>query len=368
MVEEIEGVVVVPDPTKRLLNARQVEDYRVHREKMIKWLLNLGKDPDKAEGYAQTTILRGAYRNDNFYRWVWNNETDGYTTQITPEHADEYVEHLAYSNESNTHKANCVKSLKRLFKWRHHEFGDDKWTTDMTFSREQSSPRDYFTQEERQKLREAALEYGSIPEYRNLTPEERSRWKAYLAQRLDKPKSEVTPDDWQKANGWKITTLLWTSMDTGLRPVEVENATIHWVDTENGVLRIPREDSSKNQDNWHVALQDRTTRFLKKWLEERKQYDKYQDSDKIWLTRFGNPYQTHSLRYVLESLCEHANISTDNRKISWYAIRHSVGTYMSHVEGLGAAKAQLRHKSEKTTMKYDQAPVEERKDALDKMG
>lgn len=29
---------------------------------------------------------------------------------------------------------------------------------------------------------------------------------------------------------------------------------------------------------------------------------------------------------------------------------------------------QLRHKWEKTTLRYDQAPVEERKKALDKMG
>jgi integrase len=148
----------------------------------------------------------------------------------------------------------------------------------------------------------------------------------------------------------------------------VERATVHWVDTENSVLRIPKEDSSKNRENWTVALQDRTATFLKRWLEERKQYDMYHESDKLWLTRFGNTYGSSSLIYTLERLCEEAGIDTENRKISWYAIRHSVGTYMTHVEDLGAAKAQLRHKSEKTTMKYDQAPIEERQDALDKMG
>jgi integrase len=58
----------------------------------------------------------------------------------------------------------------------------------------------------------------------------------------------------------------------------------------------------------------------------------------------------------------------ESRKITWYSIRHSVGTYMAREEGLAAAQAQLRHKSEKTTMKYDQAPVEDRKDALNRMG
>jgi integrase len=54
--------------------------------------------------------------------------------------------------------------------------------------------------------------------------------------------------------------------------------------------------------------------------------------------------------------------------MSWYAIRHSVGTYMTREEDLAAAQAQLRHKSPETTMKYDQTPVEDRQDALDRMG
>jgi integrase len=41
---------------------------------------------------------------------------------------------------------------------------------------------------------------------------------------------------------------------------------------------------------------------------------------------------------------------------------------MAREEGLAAAQAQLRHKSEQTTMKYDQAPIEDRKEALERMG
>ena len=54
--------------------------------------------------------------------------------------------------------------------------------------------------------------------------------------------------------------------------------------------------------------------------------------------------------------------------MSWYAIRHSVGTYMTREEDLAATQAQLRHKSKKTTMQYDQVPVEDRRDALNRMG
>jgi hypothetical protein len=41
---------------------------------------------------------------------------------------------------------------------------------------------------------------------------------------------------------------------------------------------------------------------------------------------------------------------------------------MTREERLATAQAQLRYNSEQTTMRYDQAPVEDRQDALDRMG
>ena len=368
--EKIDGVTLVPAQSDPLLNERQREDYRMHRKEMLEWLLNVGKDPDKAEGYAQQTVQARAYRIDVFYRWIWTELHDGYTTTITHEHADEYMQHIAYTDHSNAHKANVMKALKMLFKWRHHQLGDESWEPEMTFSHTDSTsqPRDYFTREERAKLREVALEYGSIPHYNAVDPAERDEWKAHLAQRFEKPKDAVGREDWERANSWKIPSLVWVSLDTGLRPIEVERSVVSWVDTDNGVLRIPKEESSKNRDNWIVGLRSRTARALEKWLEEREHYDMYDDTDAIWLTRNGNPYDANALRYLAHRLCEEADIDTEDRKISWYTIRHSVGTYMTHEEDLAAAQAQLRHKSERTTMRYDQAPVEERKKALDRMG
>lgn len=134
------------------------------------------------------------------------------------------------------------------------------------------------------------------------------------------------------------------------------------------VLRIPKEDSSKNRDNWIVGVTDRTAAAIERWLEERQQYDRYHGTDSLWLTRRKNPYGSLSLKYILERLCEIAAILTDNRKMSWYAICHSVGTYMTREQDLAAAKTKLRHKSPETTMRYDQAPVEDRRDALNRIG
>ncbi|ELY95118.1 XerC/D-like integrase [Natrialba hulunbeirensis JCM 10989] len=365
---DLDGISVVTEPCEELLNERQLSDYRSQREDCLKWLLTFGKNPDKVNGYAFETVRARAYRMDMFYRWVWEQE-GRYLADVSHEHADGWMEELAYQDKSTAHKDNCQKAVQMLLKWRHHKHGLDKWEPDIRFNSNGSSqPRDFLTRQERSKIREVSLEYGSIPSYQSVTPEERDRWKAYLAQRFEKPKSEVTPDDWDRANGWKIPSLVFVSLDAGLRPIEVARATTGWIDTDNEVLRIPKEESSKNRDNWIVSIHTRTAEMLERWLEQRETISMYDDTDALWLTRQNNTYRSRALKHLLLRLSEQAGIDTDDRRLSWYAIRHSVGTYMTREEGLAAAQAQLRHSSPQTTMKYDQVPAEDRRDALDRMG
>jgi site-specific recombinase XerD len=134
---------------------------------------------------------------------------------------------------------------------------------------------------------------------------------------------------------------------------------------DNAALHIPADESSKNEDNWSVSLRRETAEYLARWMEERQMYEAYDDTDALWLTRHGNPYSSSSLKYLLDQLRELAGIE---RSLSWYAIRHSTGTYMAREEDLAAAQSQLRHRSVETTMKYDNVSVEDRRDALDRMG
>lgn len=364
---DLSDVKVVTSKCRQKLNERQLIDYRSQREACLTWLLSVGKNPNQATGYAKGTVAPRAYRMAQFYRWLWD-QNDRYTVDIRPEDADDWMRVLAREDCSNYHKDNCQKAAKMLLKWRHHEHGIQRWEPEITFyTNGASNPRDYLTRKERGLIREAALEYGSVPAYKSLSPEQRERWKSHLAQRFGKPKSDITPDDWEKANGWKIPSLVYTSLDAGLRPCEIERAKTRWVDTDNAVLRIPKTESSKNRDNWVVGLRRQTADFLRLWLDQRENYPIYDDTETLWLTREGNPYQSQTLRYVLGRLFDIADIPTDNRQVSWYIIRHSTGTYMTREEDLAAAQAQLRHKSEKTTMKYDQTPVEDRRKALDRM-
>ncbi|WP_254767461.1 tyrosine-type recombinase/integrase [Salinilacihabitans rarus] len=364
--DKVDGIVVVPEQSEKYLNQRQLEDYHSFRSQLLKWLLNLGKDPEMAEGYAFDTVRQRGYKIDQFYRWIWRQE-DGYTLRVTTGHADEYCKELVYEETSKTHKAAVQKAIKSLFKYLNHERGRSiDWEPEIKFSSGGATHqiRDFLTGDERRKIKQASLEYGSIPHYNSLDPRERDKWKAHLAQRFEKPKTEVTRNDWERANGWKYPSIVYTSMDAGLRPKEVGRAKTSWLDLENGMLRIPKDESTKNTDNWHVALSDRTSNILRKWVSERENYEKYRGTEALWLTKYGNPYGSSSLNRLLGKLCEEARIPVKNRDMSWYSIRHSVGTQMSRDQGPAAVQQQLRQKSYEMAVRYDQAPVDDRQETV----
>lgn len=363
---EIEGITLVPEESRRFCNQRQQIDYREHREPFIRWMLNLGKNPETAKGYAHATVRRRACDTDVFYRWVWKERYGGYTLGLDHDDADAYCRELALQDTSDAHRANVQKSLKCLFRWRDDT---DSWEPEITFSGNSSQrrPRDYLTREERKQIREASLEYGSVPSFYTLTPNERERWKNYIAMRLRKPADDVTTTDFKRVNGFKIPSLVCVGLDGGLRPAEIGRARTSWVDTDNALLRIPTEDAVKHRDNWDVPIHTRTARFLDQWMDGREMYERYNGSDRLWLTREGQPYSSRSLKYILRRLCDEAGIDYENRTMTWYAVRHSTGT-VAREEGLEAAAAQLRHSSLTTTRKYDQAPIDDRRDALDRMG
>ena len=366
----------VTEKSRSYLNPRQAVDYNDHRKRLVEWLHTEAKDPDRGEGLAERTAGNYASRLDKFYRWVWE-EFEGYTTQITHEHADEYVDQLANDDlrkddgepYSPAHKRKETDALEKLFEWRARELGGERWEPSVTFSETSSKPPDVFSKAERAKLREAALEIDSIPAYNGVTLEERDRWKAHLAQKLGKPKSEVKPADWERINtSWKIPSLIWTALDAGLRPIEIERSRLSWLRLEKGAIHIPKKEAAKNREHWEIALQSRTVEALERWLDERENYSKYDGRDNIWLNRLGNPYKSKSLNYLLDDLCDTAGIDQENRDIKWYSIRHSTGTYMTNEGDISQAKEQLRHKSIDSTMRYTHPPIEDRRDTLDEIG
>ncbi|WP_343749348.1 tyrosine-type recombinase/integrase, partial [Halarchaeum salinum] len=307
--DDLSGIRIATEETVERLNQRQLVDYTDHRESFLRWLLHMGKAPSKGDGYAHDTVRRRADDTDRFYRWLWS-ENEGYTTFIDTEDAETYCHQLAYKDHSNSYKRNQQNSLMSLFKWRHHRHGEEDWDPSIRFGSDgdPTQPQDYFTKEERRRLREASLEYGTVPHYNSLTPSERQEWKRHLASRFLKPMDEIGAKQFERANGFKIPSLVNAALDAALRPIEVSRAKVGWVDAENAVLRIPSNESAKSDEAWLVSLREQTASMLEKWIDERRLYSKYDDTDVLWLTRENNPYQSHSLKYLLTRLCEEAGI------------------------------------------------------------
>jgi integrase len=85
----------------------------------------------------------------------------------------------------------------------------------------------------------------------------------------------------------------------------------------------------------------------------------------VWLTKFGNPYESNSLNTVLDGLLDEAGIDPRGRELSWYCIRHGSATMWANEHGLHVAKEQMRHNSIETTIGYVHSSVEERAKAMD---
>lgn len=100
-------ITVLTSPAAKRLHQRQQLDYTNHRETLLRWPLHLGKAPANAVGYSASTVRRDAYRIDQFYRWVWDQE-DGYTTAITHERDDEL---WASPRSFSTTRTQCVLGM-----------------------------------------------------------------------------------------------------------------------------------------------------------------------------------------------------------------------------------------------------------------
>lgn len=348
-----------------------VEDYRDFKHDLLTWLGTYGKTPEKAEGLASSTLQSTHYKLETTFRWLWDYE-GAYSTDFTPEHADRFIRVLDRSNGMiDSTVLHHAKAIKRLFKYINHANGTDyDWDPEPELSQANGQERDYLPREAFKPLYEASIEYHSVRAYNNsdMTPEEREQIKTYLSQRMSIPKKEVGPEEFRAANSWKIPSMIATTLDTGLRPIEVGRAKVQWVNLEACQLNIPKEESTKNEAHWNCSLKQRTARVLDRWLDERATYELYADRDNLWLTKQGTPYRSKSCNYMLRRLIETGDIPIpDHKEINWYSIRHGVATYWANHLGPHHAKEQLRHKSLTTTLKYLHSDPETREKAVEQI-
>jgi len=354
---------VVSRPTKKALASLSSEaerEYREFKEDYLTWLAAKGKNPHRRRGYADTTLKQISSKTDQIFRWLWDTE-GRYTLQFGPEEADALLSEYAATDQSDANLLTFDKAIKRYFKYLRFEKGRDyEWERKVKLSEKQRTVRDYLRRGEFEPLYKAALEHGNVRHYNQVTPEERDQIKAYLAQRFGKPKMDISPNDFQQANSFKIPSLVAVTLDVGLRPAEVGRAVVRWVNERDNTLDIPGNEATKSDNDWKCRLSDRSMRALSRWLDDRNRYEKYDGTDALWLNRRGNPYESRTLNYLLDQLIEDSSIEPTGRDLTWYSIRHGVATAWANEKGLQHAREQLRHEKIETTMRYVHSSAEER--------
>jgi len=358
-----------------MLNPAQQAEYALYREGFIDWMRESGKHPKRGIGLSESCVENYARRHHQLMRWLW--DLAGYFT-ATPErhHADAIV--IALDEEtitkqngatySETSKRKFSNVLEKWFEYRQYVYDAEPWDPPVEFvDNPPQQSADYFTRGERARLWDASKTYRTPPSYDGLSPEERDRWRSHLAQLLGKPKDEVEPADFDELRtSWKYPSLVGATLDGALRPVEVNRLRVQWLHLDTGKIRIPAADAAKSRESQDISLRDRTILALERWLAQRKNKEKYDDSDHIWLTRKGNPYTSKTLNYLLNNLLEEADIETDGRKVVWYSFRKSTAQYVqAETDDLTAAS--VLRTTQENVENYSDPTHEAKRDVLERI-
>lgn len=341
------------------------------------WMRTKGKIPERQKPLSPTLSRNYHSRIDQIFRFVLTRIQPSDETEITHEQADLIIKWIdrdeirrqngePYSESSKRKFANAIT---KYFDWQHREFGMDKWSPRISFSDGEHESADKLNYQERYRILQEAEQYGSLPSYYETPEEERDKINGLIAQRLGKPKEEITRKDWERADtSNKIGSLVGVGLETGLLPIEVGRARTSWYKPKRNLLKIPKSESGKDRPTAELPLSEETGDRLSKWIQERRHYEKYDGTDRLWLNRESNPYNSKNLCYLVRRLCEEAGIDHENRNIIWYSLRHNLGQSIEETEDISQASDQLRHDSIQTTKEtYGTSTVESRRDTLERI-
>jgi len=344
-------------------------------EAFYDWMLTKGKNPARRKPLSPSQSENYHARVDQVFRFVVERIKPSDETELTHDQADLIVKWLdrdeirtqsgdAYTETS---KRKFTNALQKYFAWRHDERDGEKWRPRIKFTDGEHEHADRLNFEERWLILQEAREYGSLPSYYETSEDERDKIDSLVAQRLGKPKSAVTRKDWERADtSGKIGSLIAVSLETGIIPIEVGRARTDWYDATRNILKITKEDAAKDRPTTELPLSEKTGELLGEWIQERRHYEKYDGTNRLWLNREGNPYSSKNLCYLLRRLCEEAGIEHENRKIVWYSLRHNLGQSIEETRDLSQANDQLRHGSFETTKQtYGESTIESRRHTLE---
>lgn len=351
---------------------------REQLDEFYEWMITKGRDQLKHEPLSESMAESYHSRLDQLFRYAIDRLDPDDETVLTFDQADDLLLQLARDEitkrtgepYSESSKRKFSNTLSKYFEWR-HDIGEipAEWNPRVSFSENNHESADKLNFEERWKIREESMQYGSIPSYYEVSEAERDRINGLVAQRVGKPKSDVTREDWLKSDqSRKVGSLIAVTLEVGLTPIEIQEARINWYDPQRNVFTIPEEFASKERTTDTLPLTENTGDVLSEWIQERRHLEAYDGTTRLWLNNADNPYKSASLCYLVRRLCDEADIPRENRKIVWYSLRHNLGKSMEEVDSLSQASDQLRHSSMETTKgTYAKSSIESRRNTLEKI-
>lgn len=255
---------VVAKKNKTLLNTfgpRAEDNYRTNKRHLLKWLLTQGKNPFKEVGYATETIRKAHYKIERTYRWLWK-ERESYCWRFSPDDANAFLDYLVrFDDIPEPQVVEYNKAIKPVFKYFNNTTDANiDWSYDRTLKSSDNAARDHFTNGELRRLYEASISYNTIriPD----SEADRDEVRGLLARRFDKPKDEIADTDINRANSWKIPSIIAVTNDLGLRLREVELAKFDWMYPDDGVVRIPAGSAVKSDSAWTCGLSSESQQAL----------------------------------------------------------------------------------------------------------
>lgn len=356
-------------------NAPDVDEFL---QEFHEWLLKCGENPARNKQMSPSGAQNYLARIDQLYRFVLEFDDLQTPRRLTHAQADELISRLVENQittrsgnqYSQSSKRKYANALQKYFEWLEDEaITTDRWNPNVVFSDDEPESADSLSFKERHQIREAALTYNSLPSYYETPPAERERLNAVVAQRVGKPKDEVTKRDWREADtSAKTGSLIAVALETGMIPIEIKNATVDWYHPRKQVFVIPKEYAAKNRPTTELPVTDSTAEILSEWMRERRHLEIYDETNRIWLNQRGNPFTSGNLCYLVRQLCDAADIPIEDRKIVWYSLRHNLGHSFEEISDISATKDQLRHQYLETTKNtYGETATEKRRHVLEQI-
>lgn len=342
------------------------------------WMLECGKDPRREKPLKPGSCRNHHARIDQLLRIVLRVSDPADRTRITHDQADLLVklfdaDKIRKQSEdpySGSSKRKFVDALKKYFEWRSHTKPDEEpWQPQFDFKDGRYEETDKLNFVERAQILRESRHYNALPSPGSVGPERKAEIEAEIAQRLGKPKGEIEPFDWIRADDSnKVGSMVSITLDIGLIPKEVAAARRDWYNEKEGTITIPEEYAAKNRPTEELPISDQSIELLSKWIKQRRLTDTYDGTDRLWLNGEENPYSSSNLCYLLRRLCDEAGIEHADRKIVWYSLRHNLGQSIEEVEDISQASDQLRHSSIEITKEYyAKSSIERRRRTLEKI-